>query len=234
MNPIAYNLIHHLSNEFTNPERASRLMRDYMKKAIKLSNTTMTKDTILKFNKSKVGLKDVEDIGESVLSKMKSSDKSRKDKYDIVKDLMKHKLKDAIKCTKITSTELNKSNDNLSKVVRKGTFVRNEFMEVVDKEINEVWKQAKEKKNEKVDWNVQKHIGQINRQEGTFKGILVGDSELEEFEKKIVDIEKNKNDNKAVVYADIKVSKNEEEILCLPPDHTVFPKVDIEEFDTEM
>ena len=230
MNPIAYNLIHHLSNEFTNPERASRLMRDYMKKAIKLSNTTMTKDTIFKFNQSKVGLKDVEDIAESVLSKMKSSDKSRKDKYDIVKDLMKHKLKDAIKCTKIARRELNESKDNLSKVVRKGTFVRSEFMEVVDKEINEVWKQAKKKKNDKVNWNVHKHIvGQTNVQEGTFKGILVGDSELEELEKKIVDTEKNKNENKAVVYADIKVSKNEEEILCLPPDHTVLPKVDIEE-----
>ena len=97
MNPIAYNLIHHLSNEFTNPERASRLMRDYMKKAIKLSNTTMVKDTILKFNKSKVGFKDIEEIAESVLSKLKCSDKTRSDKYDIVKDLMEHKLKDAIK-----------------------------------------------------------------------------------------------------------------------------------------
>ena len=26
----------------------------------------------------------------------------------------------------------------------------------------------------------------------------------------------------------------EEEILCLPPDHTIFSKVDIEEFDTDM
>ena len=38
----------------------------------------------------------------------------------------------------------------------------------------------------------------------------------------------------SVVYAGIKVDKNEEEILSLPPDHAVFPKIDIEDFETEM
>ena len=79
--------------------RATWLMRDYMKKAIKLTKDTMTKDTMLKFNKCKVGLSDVEKIAESVVSKLKSSDKSRNIKDDIIKNLMKHKLGDAIKCT---------------------------------------------------------------------------------------------------------------------------------------
>ena len=70
--------------------------------------------------------------------------------------------------------------------------------------------------------------------EGTFKGILVGDSELENYENKMAATKENEIDDKAVIYAGIKVNKKEEEILCLPPDHTVFPRVDIEEFDTEM
>ena len=119
MRPIAYNHIFHLSKEFTNPERASWLMRDYMKKAIQLSKNTMTKDTILRFNKSKIGLKDVEQIADSIVYKMKSSDKSREAKYDIVKDIMKHKLKDANNCTKVARTELNKSKAKLDTVVRK-------------------------------------------------------------------------------------------------------------------
>ena len=41
-------------------------------------------------------------------------------------------------------------------------------------------------------------------------------------------------ESKAVVYAGIQVTKNEEDILTLPPDHAIFPRVDIEEFDTEM
>ena len=56
-----------------------------MKNAIKLTNTTLTKDTILKLRKAKVGLRDVEEIADSIVYKMKSSDKSREGKYDIVK-----------------------------------------------------------------------------------------------------------------------------------------------------
>ena len=142
MNPFAYNQIFHLSHEFTNPERASWLMRDYMKKAIKLTNYTMTKNTIIKCNKYKVGLNDVEEIAESLVNKMKSCDKSRNAKYDIVKDLMKHKLKNAIKSARIAKIELEESKVNLSKVVRKATFVRSEFMDLVDKELNTVWKES--------------------------------------------------------------------------------------------
>ena len=62
----------------------------------------------------------------------------------IVKDLMKHKLKDAINCTKSAKTELNKSKTNLTR-------------EIVDKELNHIWKQAKEKNTEKVNWNIKRH-----------------------------------------------------------------------------
>ena len=234
MRPIAYNRIQNLANEFTNPKRASWLMRDYLKNAIKLSNNTLNKDTILRFRNKRIGLKDVEEIAESVLFKMKSSDKSREAKYDIVKDLMKHKLKDATKCTKEAKTELNDSKANLDKVVRKGTIVRSEFMELVDKELTEVWTEAKNKNQEKLIWNVKRQKSKITENEGTFKGVLIGDKELETLEKESAIAAKFRNENKAVVYAGIEVNKNEDEILTLPPDHAIFPKVDIEEFDTEV
>ena len=230
MRPIAYNQIILLSNELTNPTRASWLMRDYMKKAIQLTKNTVNKNTILKFNKAKVGFKDVENIAECVVSKLKCSDKSREAKYEIVKDFMKHKLNDAIKCTKCAKKELNISNECLSKTVRKGTLVRREYMELVDKELDYVWKEAKVKSQEKVVWNVNKHIKKDDKKNGTFKGILVGDSELEKLEQEMVE----KIENKAIVYAGLKVSKNEEEILTLPPDYAIFPKVSLEEFDTDM
>ena len=58
-----------------------------------------------------------------------------------------------LKFTKVHKVELIKSNGSLTKVVRKGTYVRNEFMGVVNDELNQVWKEAKEKSNEKVNWN---------------------------------------------------------------------------------
>ena len=70
---------------------------------------------------------------------------------------MKHKLRDAIKCTMTAKTGLNISKENLTKVVRKGTFVRSEFMDLVDKELKTVWKDAKNKNSEKVNLNIPAH-----------------------------------------------------------------------------
>jgi hypothetical protein len=78
-----------------------------------------------------------------MVKQLKCSKGTRKDKYDIVKDLMKHKKKDAIKCIPISKKDLNKSNTKLSKVVRKGTIAREAFMEVVDTELNFEWETGK-------------------------------------------------------------------------------------------
>ena len=129
---------------------------------------------------------------------------------------------------------MNDSKANLDKVVRKGIIVRSEFMELVDKELTEVWTEAKNKNQEKLIWNVKRQKSKITENEGTFKGVLIGDKELETLEKESAIAAKFRNENKAVVYAGIEVNKNEDEILTLPPDHAIFPKVDIEEFDTEV
>ena len=60
------------------------------------------------------------------------------------------------------------------------------------------------------------------------------ESELENYAKEKVVTEKNEIVNKAVIYAGIKVNKKKADILCVPPDHTDYPKVDFEEFDTDM
>ena len=133
-----------------------------------------------------------------------------------------------MKYIKSTKEELNVSNMNLTKVVRKGTIVRKEFMKLVDNKIGISWMKLKEKNQEKVNWNV--HKNEIEVKKGTFKGILVGDKELEVLEKE----SKNEMGGKAVVYGGIEVDKSEEDILNLPPDFAIFPKVDIEEFETDM
>ena len=145
MRPIAYNHISYLSTEFTNPSRAAWLMRDYMEKAIKLTRETVNKDTILKFKKNRVGFKDVEDIAKSLVLKQKNSDRSRDAEYSIVKDLMKHRYKDVLKSVQTARKNNFVSKENLSKVVRRGTLVRNEYMEMVDKEVKCVWNNAKKK-----------------------------------------------------------------------------------------
>jgi hypothetical protein len=82
----------------------------------------------------------MEDIADRVVGKMKSKSKTGDEKYKIIKDLMKHKKNDAMKCVKDSKTKLEKKKRNLNPIVRKGTLVRDMFMEEVDTEVGDIWK----------------------------------------------------------------------------------------------
>ena len=138
MRQIAHSHISHLSCEFTNPERASWLMRDFISNAIRKTKQTLTRNLFLRLKNLNVGFKEVEDIAEHLINQQKGIENTRKEKYEIVKDLMKHKTTNAEKYLKQVTDNLNKSKDNLSKVVRENTVVRREFMEIVNNETNKV------------------------------------------------------------------------------------------------
>ena len=87
----------------------------------------------MKFRTEKVGFREVKQIAKHLVWQFKSSKKPKTWEDDIVKDIMKHKKKDAIECTKESKEELRKSKKNLDNVIRKGTFVRQEYMDLVDK-----------------------------------------------------------------------------------------------------
>ena len=198
MRQIAYSRLDYLSHEYSNPMWANRLMRDYLKDAIKVTTDTLSKDRIHRFHQSKVGFKEVEQIAEQMVKQQKSSLCTRDDKYDIVKDLMKHKMKDSVRCLKISKQNLNNSKSCLSKTVRKGTIAREAFMEIVDNELNYEWKTGKNKMKDKISWAVHKYKGE-KEPEKVFNGILVGDEELENFES---NNEALKQVMKASVYGD--------------------------------
>ena len=166
------------------------------------------------------------------MNKNKSGDYSRDTKYLLVKDLMKHKMTDTIKCISIAKDELKKSNESLSRIVRQGTFVRNEFMDLVDKELKNLWKESKTKSDKKVKWiNKKIHIAPIEA-EKTFKGVIVDDELLEELDKELK--EDKPDENKACVLGGIEISKAEEEVLYIPPNHATYPKINMEDIKTEL
>ena len=212
MRQIAYSQIESLSREFSNPMWANRLMRDYVKDAIKVTTDTVRKDMILRFLRSRVGFKEVEQIAEQMVKQQKSRVGNRNDIFDIVKDLMKRKKNDAIKCVKISKQKLIKSNTCLSKTVRKGTVVREAFMEIVDMEINNEWKIGKTRTNDKVETAINKYKIKSSQVE-TVKGVLVGDKLLEEFEASKGVTE---SITKASVYCDIRLIMNKRKSSYFP------------------
>ena len=151
MRQIAHSQIGRLSFEFSNPERAAWLMRDYLIRSVKKTKQTLVKNLLLKLKNYKVGFEEVEDIAQHMVDQQKVGKKARNDKYAIVKDLMKHKTTDAEKCVRECSINLKKSKENLSKVVRAKTIVREEFMNVVDREVNKIWNDGKKKVQNKAE-----------------------------------------------------------------------------------
>ena len=92
MRQIAHSHIYHLSFEFSNPERAAWLMRDFLNTSTRKTKQSLTRNLLLKLKNIKVGLDEVEDISEHLIGQQKSGQHSREEKYAIVKDIMKHRL----------------------------------------------------------------------------------------------------------------------------------------------
>ena len=139
---------------------------------------------------------------------------------------------DAEKCIKLSTKNHKRSKENLSEVVRIKTIVREEFMNVVDKEVNKIWKEGKNRIQNKSEFLAKKYVKEEPEPE-VYKGVIVGDKMLEEMEKKQED--KDDNIDRAPIYGGIQgLSKDQEEVLRLPPNHRIFPKMKLEEFKTEL
>ena len=87
---------------------------------------------------------------------------------------MKHKALDVNKFLKIVGKELRKSKDDLNKVVRVKTFVRETFMDLVDYEINKIWIDGKMKNQNKAK-NLSKKFGNEEETINVYDGVYVGD-----------------------------------------------------------
>ena len=72
MKKIAYSQIEHISWNYTNPMRASRLMRDFISCAIRVTNSTLTKNLLLNFRNHKVGFREVEEVNDRILVQLKN------------------------------------------------------------------------------------------------------------------------------------------------------------------
>ena len=144
---------------------------------------------------------------------------------------MKHKLEDAFECIKEARMELESSLSNLGKVVRNGKIAREEFMRIVNVELNIIWKTGKEKNSDKVEWA--KLRNKVDPEFQVYNGVIVGDEELEEFEKKNAE-SKSKTQNNVGVYDGIELDDKQKQIISFPLQHTTFTKLNVEAFETEL
>ena len=145
MHPKAYNLITQLANEFVSVSSTKKLMREHVDISNVYSKSVAVRNSLEKFVKADVALKDVCDSAIKLTSKIIGDRARIKAQKKIIKTTMMSKLIDARKKSKKLKFELDLSKKKLNKVVRKGTLVRIKFMEVVKEETESTWKIEKEK-----------------------------------------------------------------------------------------
>ena len=168
-----------------------------------------------------------------MIEQQKGTKDVRKEKYAIVKDLMKHRMNDSERYLTQITKNLYQSKDNLTKVVRENTLVRKEFMEVVNKEVNKVWKDGK-KKDETKAMELWRKYGAKESVSEMHLGVCISDDKLEEIETEMEKNNENKND-KPAIYAGIKdITDDQEKLLMMNPNHRIYSKLKLESFETEL
>ena len=164
MHPRAYNKISHLSLEFRDPKWALLLMKDYLNANLSYQNATIVRNTIEKFCKLGIALKDAHDTAVNMTNKMKQSGAQFVAIRRIEKVIMEEKLVDARKSVKIAKVAMNVIKSKMSKVIRVGTLVRKLFMNIVKEECELNWDKENEKAKVKIQRNFvkQKNISDNN------------------------------------------------------------------------
>ena len=104
-------------------------------------------------------------------------------------------------------------------------------MELVDFEIGIIWSDGKDKNLEKAEC-LKNSFAYEETVEGVHHGVCIGDKEIEAFEAN--NAGKDIADN-AIVYGGITgLNDDQKEFLMLPPNHRTFPKLNVENFETEL
>ena len=100
-------------------------------------------------------------------------------------------------------------------------------MKLVKEETENLWNVEKKKTNRKINFNKEKIVDEPKE----VLGVLVGDNELQEFKETN---ENSENCENHVVYANIALNVREKQLLNHPPDHAIYPKIDLEMIETEI
>ena len=128
-------------------------MREFLDKSIAHTKATKVRNIIEEFIKNEVALKDVNDVAESLTAKIKGYRNRENAKEKIKKVAMRAKLEDSRRNYQRTKYEMKKTKENLGKIVRIGTFVRNLYMQIVKFENERVWKMETKKYKKKLEIN---------------------------------------------------------------------------------
>ena len=203
-------------------------MRVYLVKVITHAKPTCTRNLVDRYIKSGIVFNDVKVVAKSATKGMKSSDIVQKTQKRIEKMIMLAKLDDASKTLAEVRKSMNKSKMILDVTVKRKTVVRDMFDELVMSESKYEWEYLKKKHQVKFENRIKK-LKHEKEPEAT-DGVLVGDAALDQYDIGVA----NLNEKNIITYDNIELNQDEEELLSIPPDHQIFPRISSHEIAVEL
>ena len=203
--------IRELAKEFYDPDRASQAMHDLLCSNMKLSRRTLTKNFLLKLKLLGVGTHDVERYASGVCRQ--NVRKARNVK--LIRDILKHKVDDAKYDEDCARKQFVRSKIIYYKIVKRGSFVDQEFNRVMKYEVEWVWNNIQEKHGYKVSHLLEEY-GTDKHED--MRKVKYTDDDL-----------KNVMDNvedEVIVYDHVELNDDEKAVLKLSPDHMLYDRID--------
>ena len=155
------------------------VMRVYLEKSLAHAKVTVTMNMLQRYCAKSLAFNDVKSSVENIVRKFKSNMPKDPLKIKLETVIMKSKLADAIRKHRESNIELQNAKSSLTLIVRKGTFVREFFNEIVARETTLVWNMEKSRTVKKEDWSQIKQVKARNVNPQIVQGVLVGDEVLE-------------------------------------------------------
>ena len=122
---------------------------------------------------------------------------------------------------------MNKSKICLDEIVKRKTIVREMFDELVRYESMREWDALKKKHKDKFENKIKKTKNK--NEPDAIDGVVVGDEALKQYVGGVV----NWNEKNVTIYDNIKLNQAENDLLSIPPDHQIFPRISSHEVAVE-
>ena len=210
--------IERLAREAADPVEAGRKMRQVYFTQVKLTNRQLAVDLLRKLFERGVGTHEVEQLAGKVIK-----GESRRNP-DIVKNLLRLKLEDAIRCKKRINKQGWKEKRELYRVINRRGLLKDEFWSALRLDIERKWMKGKEKNQHKVDRLEVIYKG-AKPYTGMVENIRVGDRELEDDEENV---------EKVPLAVGVEINQAEAKVLNLDPRFRDWCKITLEDVETDI
>ena len=208
-----------LSGMTADPTKAARAMLDTGKKHMKLTRKQISFNTLERLMKKQLGTEDVERMSEKAVKESKKRD------VGFINFVMKRRKQDAEEKMRRSKTEWLNAVRYLASLLP--TRVMEEYTRFLKTIVTSEWEASTTKMKKKIQKLEERYHPWKKPVQPRFNDIKISDTELAQMEEQEQEV-------KVPVYGGVRVPREVEQVLKLPPKFALYPRVDMKMVEMEV